>query len=212
MINSRMAIDALSLLTICGLDEIAGHRSRNVTHVLSILDPEWPDPDFTTYPPSHVRTVLRFHDIIDPTPGMVLPTEADVDTILAFGRAITAEGGTPEAHLLVHCHAGISRSTAAMIMILAQASPDQDEASIVERVFSIRDKAWPNHLMIAFADRRLGRAGRLTTATNDLYRRHLTRRPDLAGLMTKLGRAREVAIGLDLGKLHEAGHGASVGG
>ena len=47
---------------------------------------------------------------------MVLPQKPDVDAILAFGRDA---GGV--RHLLIHCHAGISRSTAAMLMILAQA-------------------------------------------------------------------------------------------
>ena len=35
----------VSLLTICGLDELASHSTRGVTHVLSILDPDWPEPD-----------------------------------------------------------------------------------------------------------------------------------------------------------------------
>jgi predicted protein tyrosine phosphatase len=193
-----MASDILPLLTVCGLDEIESHGSRAVTHVLSILDPDWPEPDFGAYPQPYLRTVLRFHDIIDPIPGMILPTKADVEAILAFGRSIAADQGGAEAHLLVHCHAGISRSTAAMTMILAQAYPKQDEIAIVERVFGIRAKAWPNHLMIAFADEILGRGGRLTEAVSNLYRLQLLRRPELADFMTKLGRAREVAIGHDL--------------
>ena len=35
---------SISVLTICGLDELDSHGSRGVTHVLSILDPGWPDP------------------------------------------------------------------------------------------------------------------------------------------------------------------------
>ena len=35
---------SISLLTICGLEELEQHRARGVTHVLSILDPDWPDP------------------------------------------------------------------------------------------------------------------------------------------------------------------------
>jgi predicted protein tyrosine phosphatase len=190
-----MSIAIPSLLTVCGLDELESHGTRGVTHVLSILDPEQPDPDFGRYPP-HVRTLLRFHDIIDPTPGMVLPSVADVEAILAFGRAVMTDGAGAEAHLLVHCHAGISRSTAAMTSILAQAHPERDEPSIVEQVFDIRAKAWPNLLMIGFADDLLGRGGRLTEAVKVLYRRHLARRPELAEAMTKLGRGREVAIGL----------------
>src|SRR5439155_24490663 len=31
-------------ITICGLDELACHCAGGVTHVLSILDPGWPEP------------------------------------------------------------------------------------------------------------------------------------------------------------------------
>ena len=51
---------------ICGLDELTGHQGRGVTHILSILDPEWPDPTaFQAYDP-HFRATLRFHDAIEP--------------------------------------------------------------------------------------------------------------------------------------------------
>ena len=57
---------SISLLTICGLEELELHSARSVTHVLSILDPEWPDPEaFLGYDPHH-RTILRFHDAIEP--------------------------------------------------------------------------------------------------------------------------------------------------
>src|ERR1700682_151711 len=120
----------LSLITVCGLEEISGHQARDVTHVLSILDPGWPDPDFGAYPP-HGRTVLRFHDVIEAAPGLVPPDAAHMAAILGFGREIEVAEAGPEPHVLVHCHLGISRSTAAMIAILAQHSPDEDEARIV---------------------------------------------------------------------------------
>ena len=195
MLWRSMAIELPSLLTICGLDELAGHGSRNVTHVLSILDPGTPDPDFGPYP-AHVRTVLRFHDIIEAAPGMVLPTEADVEAILAFGRSIAVDPAGPAAHLLVHCHAGISRSTAAMTMIMAQADPAVDEKAIASRVEAVRPIAWPNLLMIDLADRILRREGRLSDAVGDLYARRLVERPHLVEPMIRMGRRREVEIGL----------------
>lgn len=185
-----MASKVLDLLTICGLGEIAGHGERHVSHVLSILDPATPDPDFTGYP-VHQRTVLRFHDIVDPAPGLIAPTVADIDAILAFGRAL--EDGTPaEGHLLVHCHMGISRSTAAMAMILAQAHPDEPEAGLLARIAAMRPQAWPNLLMIEFADARLGRGGRLCDAVVGLYRRSLDTNPQFGESLARLGRTREL--------------------
>jgi hypothetical protein len=36
---------SISLITICGLDELKDHSARGVSHVLSILDPSWPEPE-----------------------------------------------------------------------------------------------------------------------------------------------------------------------
>src|SRR5918912_309516 len=64
---------SISLLTVCGLEELEHHGPRAVTHVLSILDPDWPDPEaFLAYDPHH-RTILRFHDAVEPGPGVMLP-------------------------------------------------------------------------------------------------------------------------------------------
>ena len=193
---------AFSVLTICGLDELESHAGRGVTHVLSIIDPGMAEPPaFTRYGP-HVRTTLRFHDAIEPDPGVVLPERADVATILAWGREAygrgAAAGDDPseiERHMLVHCHMGISRSSAAMTMLLAQAHPEQPESVIVERIRTLRPVAWPNLRMIGFADELLCRAGRLTAAAGALYARRRAAQPDHAAVLTRLHRAREVALG-----------------
>lgn len=195
----------VSILTICGLDELAGHGAGRVSHVLSILDPDWPDPEaFKAWDP-HRRTILHFHDAIEPAPGIRLPTPEHVRAILAFGRSLAEDASRDasrdereagrDGHLLVHCHAGISRSTAAMAMMMAQAEPDAAEDDLVARLHAIREKAWPNLLMIEMADERLGRGGRLTAAVARLYRRQLAVRPQLAEFMRGLNRGREVSLG-----------------
>jgi predicted protein tyrosine phosphatase len=181
---------ALSNLTICGLHELDAHGARDVTHVLSLLDPGTPEPTaFSTYDP-HVRTTLYFHDAIEPGTDIVLPEMSDIETILAFARDAGDVG-----HLLIHCHMGISRSTAAMLMVMAQAFPKDREDSLIDRLTEIRPQAWPNSRMIAFADERLGRNGRLMAAVTRIYGRRLTRHPDLGEVMVKLDRAREVELG-----------------
>ncbi len=178
-------------LTVCGLDELDRHSTRGVTHVLSILDPEWPEPEaFQVFDP-HSRVTFRFHDAIEPELGVVLPQKAVVEAILAFAR----DAGDVR-HLLIHCHAGISRSTAAMTMIMAQANPHEKEDAIIERLLEIRPQAWPNSRMIAFADDLLGRDGRLSAAVALVYARRLEIEPQLAETMRRLNRAREVEIGL----------------
>jgi predicted protein tyrosine phosphatase len=190
-----MNAPAFSVLTICGLEELDDHSANGVSHILSILDPEWPEPAaFRAFDP-HLRTTLYFHDEIEPRPGVVLPDRADIETILAFGRDV----GADLRHLLIHCHAGISRSTAAMTMILTQAFPHESEDAIVDRLLRIRPQAWPNSRMIGFADELLGRQGRLSAAVAGIYARRLVARPDLAETMRRLNRAREVDLALSVG-------------
>jgi predicted protein tyrosine phosphatase len=184
---------SISLLTICGLEELELHSARSVTHVLSILDPDWPDPEaFVAYDPHH-RTILRFHDAVEPGANVVLPQLGHVEAILAFGRALGHDAeARDEGHLLIHCHAGVSRSTAAMAMLLAQLYPDEDEDRLFGRLLEIRPQAWPNSVMIGFADDLLSRGGRMTEALRRLYARQLAARPKLADTMRGIGRGREV--------------------
>jgi predicted protein tyrosine phosphatase len=185
-------------ITVCGIDELPEHGALGVTHVLSILDPEWPVPDaFGTFG-EHERLELRFHDIIEETPELLAPTEEQVAQVLAFGRTLLREpAGT--ARLLVHCHAGISRSTASMILIVAQARPDLPAAVVVNEILRIRPKAWPNLRIVEMGDAMLGRGGEIVAAVAPLYRHQLAIRPQLLQLMTDGSRGREVAAAQALG-------------
>ena len=180
-------------ITVCGLQELSGHAAAGVTHVLSILDPDHPSPDdFGAYG-EHARLELRFDDIIDPVPGKILPTENDVSRLLAFGRDLDAEMPTG-AHLLVHCHAGVSRSSASMSLLLAQATPERPGPEIFGEVLAIRPQIWPNLRIVEMGDALLGRGGDLVRAVHQLYRQQAQRRPELIDEMRNNGRAREVAI------------------
>lgn len=181
-------------ITVCGIEELADHCEMGVSHVLSILDPDHPVPQAFGSFGEHAKLELRFHDVLDPAPGEIAPAPEDVARLLAFGRDLDAEPPA-EAHLLVHCHAGISRSTAAMTLMLAQSMPECSAEAIVRTVFSIRDKAWPNLRMIEMGDDRLGRHGTLAAAAARLYARQLLLHPHLAEFMTDARRRREVAAG-----------------
>ena len=186
---------SISVLTICGIDELSDARDTPISHVLSMLDPGRADPAvLSTYTP-HQRTLLRFHDIIDPEPGATMPTASHVETILQFGEALAASrAARVDGHLLVHCHMGVSRSTAGMLSLLAQLYPDEPEMALFERLRAIRPQAWPNSVMIAHADDLLGRKGRLVDALRRHYGHQTKHRPDLATWMRQLGRGREVAM------------------
>ena len=182
-------------ITVCGIDELPEHCEIGVSHVLSILDPERAVPDaFGSYG-AHERLELRFHDVIEETPGNAAPQPEHVAQVLAFGRDLMAEPA-PDAHLLVHCHAGISRSTASMALILAQALPVLPADAILTEVLRIRPQAWPNLRIIEMGDAMLGRGGAMVAAAHRVYGRQLGRQPELAEEMHGWGRAREVEAGM----------------
>jgi len=178
-------------MTVCGIEELPNHCEAGVTHVLSILDPSYPVPDAFGGFGEHTRLELRFHDVTEITDGAEAPRPEHVEQILALGRDLVTEAPT-QAHLLVHCHAGVSRSTASMLMILAQAQPDLPAPALAERMLRIREKAWPNLRMLEFAERRLNRQGVLIDTALRLYRYQLTVRPHLRESMIHGGREREV--------------------
>jgi predicted protein tyrosine phosphatase len=177
-------------ITICGIDELPSHTDRGVTHVLTLLDPGWPSPDALATLGARQYLDLRFYDIIDPHPGLAAPEIEHVERLLAFGRGL-ANIGT--GHLLVHCHMGISRSSAATFLLLAQARPDRAAGELLAEIVRIRPHAWPNLRIVELGDAMMARDGELIAATVERYRDLLRQRPKLRGAMARLGRARELA-------------------
>lgn len=179
-------------VTVCGISELSAFGAAGVTHVLSILDPGYPEPSAFGAYDEHERLELRFEDLIEPAAeGEVAPSPADVDRILEFGRGLTSE---PDGvgHLLVHCHMGVSRSTASVVMMLAQARPDVSERDVVAAVVRIRPRAWPNLRMIEFADAALARGGRLIAAVRERHEAYGRAHPEFVEELLSWGRAREV--------------------
>ena len=177
--------------TICGIDELGDHCELGVTHVLSILDPDAPEPPVFGSFGEHSRVELRFYDAIEQLADRVVPEVQHVQQILALGRDLTAPAAA-DSHLLVHCHAGVSRSTAAMTLMLAQARPDCSGVEIVNEVLRIRSRAWPNLRIIELGDTLLGRGGDLISSVPIAYRLQLQIRPELAHSFIKDGREREI--------------------
>ena len=127
--------------------------------------------------------------MIESQPGWIAPERWDVELLLAFSRDLAV---SEEAHLLVHCHAGVSRSTAAATLVMAQARPDRPADEVLREVVRLRPRAWPNLRILEFGDEILGRRGEIIEAARAHYRRALEREPWLAEAMIDGGRGREV--------------------
>ena len=84
-------------ITVCGLDELSKHSNTRVSHVLSILDPEWPAPEvFGTFG-EHDKLELRFHDVLEDGPYVAAPKASHVEQLLAFGRRLDEVSGQTQS-------------------------------------------------------------------------------------------------------------------
>ncbi len=178
-------------VTVCGLGELACYAARGVTHVLSILDPRLLErPSFAAFG-EHRRLELCFDDILEHLEGHVAPQRCHIDEILRFACDLMVDPPS-EAHVLVHCHMGISRSSAALALILARVRPDLPAPQILDEVLRVRQHAWPNLRLIELGDAALTRHGELIAALSAVYREQLQRYPELQRYFIEHGRKREV--------------------
>lgn len=109
--------------------------------------------------------VVGVSDIVEPLEGHVLPAEDHVRALLDFVR-----GWGREQPLVIHCYAGISRSTAAAYCAACALLPDRDEAQIARDLRGASRFATPNRLIVEIADRMLGRDGRMVAAIGEIGR------------------------------------------
>ncbi len=138
------------------------------THLLGILDPSTPEPAIYEHEfAAHETLVLRFHDVDTEQPSG--PTTENVGAILAFIDKVLAFRRIAPARLFVHCHAGISRSTASAYIAFARDLGVDRAAEAFEALLGVRVYPWPNRLIVSIADRLLGANGRLL-APLDAYR------------------------------------------
>ena len=190
--------------TVCGFAELKGSCDLSATHVLSLLDPGIPTPPELNRLVSSNRVELRFHDVIDALPQTKPPAAEDVEQILALGREL-ALGQPSHRHLLTHCHAGFSRSPAALALLVAQTEPSLAAEAIAAEVLRIRPNAWPNLRIIELGDKLLDRGGQLVEVAARIYRTRLAQDPSLAELMRENNRLREVEAGRRLQASARAG-------
>jgi predicted protein tyrosine phosphatase len=135
-----------------------------IRQVISIGDPEEPPP--SGLEDRKLRLRLVFEDIIDDTSWSTAPTHEDVQAIIGFARRVEhAEG-----KLLVHCSAGISRSSAAALTVLAVWLGPGREADAADTVWQISPQADPNPRMVDYADQLLERDGALFQAYKERAR------------------------------------------
>ena len=131
-----------------------------IHHLISIGAPGDPMPAGFKRCPQRIR--LEFHDITQDTDFEFGPRVHHVEQVIDFARTIQHDQGT----MLVHCEAGISRSSAAAVTALSTWLGAGKEREAVERIYAAQPQAWPNSRFVELADELLERGGTLVGAVN----------------------------------------------
>jgi len=108
---------------------------------------------------------ISVSDICEPAEGMILPSDTHVEQLLAF-----VHGWDRRAPMVIHCFAGISRSTAAAFIAACALEPRQEETAIAKRLRAASATATPNSRLISVADQLLCREGRMVAAITAIGR------------------------------------------
>ena len=153
------------MIHVCSLARLrATVEDTGARHVVSLLGDEAPiDRPTAIVEENHLW--LRMHDISSPLDGHILPDEDHVADLLSFVRRWDRS-----APLVVHCYAGISRSTASAFTTVCALNPQRDETSIAQALRRASRTATPNIRIVSLADRLLGRDGRMVAAIETIGR------------------------------------------
>lgn len=126
-------------------------------------------PDAALFSPDAIPQGDQLHlvmnDIAEDRPGLVSPSAAQVRALLDF-----VTEWAQVRPLLIHCYAGISRSTAAAFIAMAALHPERHEEELAAELRALSPSATPNPYLVRLADGLLGRDGRMTEAIKGIGR------------------------------------------
>jgi predicted protein tyrosine phosphatase len=153
------------MIIVCSLraahDQVAHNQAGRVISILS------PGSDFPLFDSiradDHLK--LSFNDIAVATHGLAAPESHDMLQMLGFMRSWNRE-----KPLLIHCWAGVSRSTAAAYIATCLFNPKRDEDELAQNLRKASPSATPNPMLIALADAAMAREGRMKRAIANIGR------------------------------------------
>ena len=153
----RLHVCSLSLIEA----EVARTGARSLVTLLSPNTPVMRPTDI-----AHDRHLnISMSDILDHLPGQVRPEMHHLDAFMEF-----VDRWDRLQPMLIHCFAGVSRSTASAYIAVCRVSPHRDEHEIAKALRAASPTATPNLRFVALADERLGRGGRMVAAVEAIGR------------------------------------------
>jgi predicted protein tyrosine phosphatase len=150
---------------VCPLSRLESVVAASKAHSLvTLLSPSAvPNPVGALAVERHLN--LAMHDITEPQEGYVAPSLEHVQSYLSFIQAWDQQ--TP---LVVHCWAGVSRSTASAYVAMCALYPDVCEYALADELRALAPTATPNPRLILLADGLLARDGHMIRAISRMGR------------------------------------------
>ncbi len=153
------------MIHVCSLSRLYETvEETGAGHVVTLLK----DTDRVERPPTvdaANHLILGMDDITAPMDGYVIPCDEHVARLIDFVR-----GWNRAKPMVVHCYAGISRSTAGAFVAACALNPARDELAIAQALRRASATATPNIRIVSLADRILARDGRMVAAIDSIGR------------------------------------------
>ena len=151
------------MIHVCSLAALSDTvKATGASHVLTVMAnvAQVQRPE-SVLEANHLR--VQMDDITEHMDGFMAPSGQHIEQVLNFVR-----GWDRNAPLVIHCYAGISRSTASAFAAACMLNPNRDEISIARQIRTSSPIASPNRLIVSLADRALGREGRMLRALDEM--------------------------------------------
>ena len=151
------------MIHVCSLAALPVTVQRvGASHVLTVMaNVDQVQRPASVLPANHLK--VQMDDITEQVDGFVAPSKAHVEQVLNFVR-----GWDRTAPLVIHCYAGVSRSTASAFAAVCALNPHRDELVIARKIREASPIASPNRLIVSLADKMLGRGGRMLRALDEM--------------------------------------------
>src|ERR1700681_4771102 len=151
------------MIHVCSLPALPDPvRATGASHVLTVMaNVDQVQRPVSVLPANHLK--VQMDDITEQIDGFLAPCDSHIEQVLNFVR-----GWDRSAPLVVHCYAGISRSTASAFAAACLLNPHRDEMAIAKQIRAASPIASPNRLIVSLADKALGRGGRMLRALDEM--------------------------------------------
>jgi predicted protein tyrosine phosphatase len=151
------------MIHVCSLADLHPTvKATGASHILTVMaNVDQVERPSSVSQANHLK--ISMDDITEQMDGFVAPNDAHIERVLDFVR-----GWDRSAPLVVHCYAGISRSTASAFAAACMLNPHRDEVLIARQIRAASPIASPNRLIVTLADKALGREGRMLRALDEM--------------------------------------------